>query len=266
MSEYNIKLSIIILNYNTPKLVKYLLTNFFDLKKNFSYEVIVINNGEKTKFLEEIRAFRNSIKVREIPNHGYAAGNNTGMRAASGEYVMIMNPDLYWHDGEIEKMIDYLDQHTEVGILGPKLIYPSQEVQYSCLRYPDWHLPFYRRSKLSQTTRAQKWLDHYLLKDYNHQTARAVDWLFGACLLVRQRAIAQVGLLDEQYFMYFEDLDWCRRFNNASWQVHYLPTAQVIHFHHRDSADKIGFFGFFTKLGRIHFYSWLKYLRKWNFS
>lgn len=262
----NIKVSVIILNFNTPKLVKYLLNNYLSLDKQFSWEIIVINNGPHDLFIKEIGQYKNDVRLLSMPNKGYAAGNNLGIKSAQGEYILIMNPDLYWQSGEIEKMIAYLDDNQQVGMIGPKLIYANGDLQYSCLRYPDWHLPFYRRSVLGKSKAGQQWLKNYQMLEYNHQQPQAVDWLFGACLMVRKSAISQVGLLDENYFMYFEDLDWCRRFNQANWQVHYVPTAQVIHFHHRDSADRNGFSGLTTKLGRIHLHSWFKYIKKWNFS
>ena len=100
--------------------------------------------------------------------------------------------------------------------------------------------------------------------DYDHQNTIKVDWLFGACLMVRQDAVNEIGLLDERFFMYFEDCDWCRRFWQKDWQVVYFAAAQVTHFHHRDSAGKSGIMGVFSKMGRIHLSSWFKYLWKWR--
>ncbi len=258
------KLSIIILNYNTAKLIKYLLQNLESLALPFAYEVILVDNSPRRdlaqiEFLSEL-----PYRLLFCSNHGYAHGNNFGIKAAQGEYVLILNPDIYLPVGELEKMLAFMAEHEEIGILGPKLLYPNGDYQYSCSRFPDWHLPFYRRSVLGKTRAGKNWLSHYLYFDYDHQRPRAVDWLFGACLLVRKKAIEAVGGLDEKFFMYFEDLDWCRRFHRAGWQVWYYPLSAVIHFHHRDSADKSGLRGLFTKLGRAHMVSWFKYMWKWR--
>ncbi|MFW0837771.1 MAG: glycosyltransferase family 2 protein [Candidatus Komeilibacteria bacterium] len=258
------RLSILILNHNTPKLIKYLLKNINQLNLQFPYEIIVVDNGKKNVLRNELNTQLANITLLEVPNHGFAAGNNAGLGVAQGEYILFLNPDIYIEPNNIEKMLKFMDEHQQVGLLGPQLLYPSGQYQESCLAYPDWRLPFYRRSFLAHSQAGKKWLRHYLLRDYDHKTARPVDWLFGASWLVRQKAITEVGKLDEVYFMYFEDLDWCRRFWQVGWQVWYFPEAKVIHFHHRDSAEKQGWHGLFTKLGRVHLVSWFKYIKKWH--
>jgi len=258
------KLSIVILNYNTPKLIKYLLKNIQGLGLAVDYEIILVDNGGNKNLSTDLNSLDLPIKFLTCPNHGFAHGNNMGIRKAQGEYVLILNPDIYLQPGTIESMLKFMDEHQQVGVIGPKLMYPNGDYQYSCSRWPDWHLPFYRRSGLNKTSAGQAWLNNYLYLDYDHEQPRQVDWLFGACLLVRQKAIQEVGQFDERFFMYFEDLDWCRRFHEKKWQVWYYPLAQVIHFHHRDSADKSGIKGLFTKLGRVHMVSWFKYMWKWR--
>lgn len=258
------KLSIIILNHNSAKLVKYLLKNIADLKIAAQYEIIIVDNSPKHDLKNEIKSYLPYIKLHEIQNRGYANGNNIGIKEAQGEYILILNPDLYFQNNSIEQMIEFMDQHPKVGIIGPKLIYPNGKYQHSCTRYPDWHLPLYRRTKLGKTQKGEEWLSNYLMLDYDHKVNRKVDWLFGACLLVRKDAVKEVGLLDEKYFMYFEDCDWCRRFWKKDWQVVYYPEAELTHFHHRDSADKKGIMGVFSKMGRVHLSSWFKYLWKWR--
>ncbi|MCR4280502.1 MAG: glycosyltransferase family 2 protein [Candidatus Komeilibacteria bacterium] len=258
------KLSVIILNHNTPRLVKYLLDNIEVQKPTFDYELIIIDNGPRHGLRDLIKEKIPYLKYKAVPNKGYSAGNNQGLKEATGEYVLIVNPDIYFLPDTFQRLVEYMDAQPAIGMLGPKLIYPSGEYQYSCLRYPDWRLPFYRRSFLGRTKAGERWLRHYLMQDYDHMTPRSVNWLFGACLLVRRQALEEVGLLDENFFMYFEDLDWCRRFWQKGWEVHYYPKVEVIHFHHRDSADRQGLKGLLTKLGRVHLVSWFKYMLKYK--
>ena len=100
------------------------------------------------------------------------------------------------------------------------------------------------------------------MKDWDHKANRSVDWIYGACLIVRKEFLKKVGLLDERYFMYMEDLDWCRRFWENGYEVWYVAEAEVIHYHQRESAVASGFLGIFKKSGRIHLQSWLKYYYK----
>lgn len=258
------KLSIIILNYNTPKLIKYLLKNILSLKLPFEYEIIVVDNGANKQLKDELKSYSPYLKMFAIANQGYAHGNNFGISKASGQYILILNPDIYIRPKSIERLVEFMEKNKRAGMVGPKLLYPNGEYQYSCTRYPDWRLPFYRRSRLGRTKAGQQWLKKYLYMDYDHESPKQVDWLFGACFLIRKSAIDEVGLLDQRYFLYFEDLDWCRRFWQKNWPVWYYPQAQVIHFHHRDSADKSGLKGIFSKLGRIHLISWFKYMWKWR--
>jgi GT2 family glycosyltransferase len=136
-------------------------------------------------------------------------------------------------------------------------------LQYSCGNFPDWHLPFYRRTFLGKTTLGKKWLKNYLMMDWDHNQNKEVDWLFGACLLIRHQALTKVGLLDERFFLYLEDTDWCRRFWENNYQVVYFAQAKVIHYHRRSSAENTGLTGLFSRAGRIHLSSFIKYFLKY---
>ena len=258
-------LSIIILNYQMLGLVKNCLKAIKDLHLPFRYEIIVVDNHSQDGSFEFLKENYFDIKLIQAPrNLGFAGGNNLGIKAAQGKYILILNPDILLFSPAIIKMYQFMESRLGAGIVGPKLLNPDGSLQYSCSRWPDWHLPFYRRTFLSQTKRGQNWTSYYLMKDWDHQSNRKVDWLYGACLLVRQSAIKIIGLLYERYFMYMEDLDWCRRFWQKNWEVWYLAEAEVIHYHQRESALGSGIRGIFKKSGRIHFISWLKYYFKWH--
>ncbi len=258
-------LSIIILNYKTSGLVKNCLKAIKDLNLSYDYEVIVVDNNSQDDSVQCLKENYFDIKLIESEkNLGFSGGNNLGIKEAQGRYILILNPDILVLSKAIDKMITFLEEHSHAGIIGPKLINPNGTLQYSCSRWPDWRLPFYRRTFLSKTKKAQKWSDDYLMKDWDHQSNQKVDWFYGACLMARKDAIKEVGLLDERYFMYMEDLDWCRRFWEKGWQVWYLANAEVIHYHKRESAVGTGFKGIFKKSGRVHLQSWLKYYLKYR--
>ena len=256
-------LSIIILNYKSLGLVKNCLRAVKDLNLSLAYEVIVVDNNSQDNSVAYLKEHYFDIKLVESgKNLGFSGGNNLGIRQAQGDFILILNPDILVLSKAIENMLDFMKSHSEAGMLGPKLINPDGSLQYSCSRWPDWRLPFYRRSFLGKTRNALAWIDNYLMRDWNHEANSQVDWLYGACLMVRRQAMAEVGLLDERYFMYMEDLDWCRRFWEKGWQVWYLAKAEVIHYHHRESAEGFGFSGVFKKSSRTHLISWLKYFLK----
>jgi hypothetical protein len=254
-------LSIIILNYKTKNLVKYCLKRIVGL----DCEIIVVDNASFDGVDRMIR--ENFPKVRFIQaekNRGYAAGNNLGIKEAKGKYILILNPDVVVLDGTIEKMYEFMELHPRVGLVGPKLTSPNGDLQETCYRFPRFIIPLYRRTFLGKLPFAKKSLDHFSMRDYDHKKPRPVDWLQGSCLMARNTAIQEVGFLDERFFIYLEDTDWCRRFWQKGWQVWYLPEAEMIHYHEQASLG--GFLDIFKRSARAHITSWLKYFWKYRNS
>lgn len=257
-------LSIITLNYKSKGLVKQCLAGIQAAPPRLSYEIIVVDNSTDDELEEIIMEKFPAAKYVPAPkNLGYAAGNNLGIRQASGSYILILNPDVAVTEGAIEKMVDFLELNPRVAIAGPKLVHPDRAMQFSCYHFPTWDMPLYRRTWLGKFSFGQRKLQNYLMLDWDHQNPRAVDWLLGACLLVRQRAIEQVGLLDEKFFLYFEDVDWCRRFWQSGYQVFYYPEAEMFHYYQRQSAES-GLWNILNKPNRAHIMSWLRYFWKWG--
>lgn len=254
-------LSIIILAYNSKNLLKYCLKSIKEADLSIDHEIIAADSASTDSTAEMMREKYPEIKLIIAPrNRGYAAGNNFGIRASSGEYVMILNPDIVVKKGEIEKMIKFMAEHAEIGMLGPKLINVDGSLQYSCRRFPKWWTPLARRTIFGKTKKGLREIQRFLMHDYDHQEGREVDWLFGAALLVRRQALEEAGLLDERFFMYFEDTDWCRRFWQKGWKVYYFPGAEFIHYYRQESAEKL-----ISKINLAHVASWWKYLWKWKF-
>lgn len=254
-----IELSIIILNYRSAGLVKQCIRGIENNLKNINYEIIVVDNNSPDKLLNLPEIFPQVKFIFLSSNKGFAAGNNAGLVAAQGNFILLLNPDIAVLEGSIEKMVIYLRQNENVGMVVPQLLNPDKTIQFSVMRFPKWWLPILRRTFLGNSQWATKWLDWYLYKDWDHLTVKKIDWALGACLLVKREAIAKVGLLDQRYFLYVEDTDWCRRFWQNGWEIVYLPTAQLVHYHMRESAEN-----FFSKINFIHFFSWLKYF--WKFK
>lgn len=259
--------SIIILNYKTSGLIKNCLRSIYKFPPLGTYEIIVVDNNSQDNSESTITTAFPDVKfIQAHENGGFAKGNNLGVRAAKGEYLFIINPDILITKSIFSVMTEFLKSHPEVGIIGPKLVNPDGSLQYSCTRFPDWKLPFFRRTFLSETDSGREWNKNYLMLEWDHNSDRQVDWLFGAFLATTKSAVEKVGTLDERYFMYMEDLDWCRRFWEKNLEVWYLGTISAIHLHQRDSADTLGIKGLFKKSGRVHIISWLKYFQKFGFK
>ena len=257
-------LSIIILNYHNKNLAKELLKNLAELNLPYDYEAIVVDNASYDGVEEVVKKFNKAKFIQSDRNGGFAFGNNLGIKEAQGKYIMIMNPDLAILSDGVIQLYQYMEDHPEVGLAGPRLINADKSIQYSCTSFPDWHLPMYRRTSLANTKAGKKWLYKYLMKDFDHYKNAYVPALFGACLIFRKDSLDKVGLLDERYFMYMEDLDWSRRFWQAGYKVAYVGKAEIIHLHRRQSAAESLPRTLFSKSARHHVISFIKYLKKFK--
>lgn len=257
-------LSIIIVNYRSGGLVKTCLRGIERSALRCSNEIIVVDNDSRDGSVELIKENFSGIRLIEADtNRGLAAGNNLGIRASHGKYLLIINPDIALFPDEIERMIDYLDHNPTMALIGPKLLNPDGSIQTSCYHFPDPLIPIYRRTPIGKLWFAKKSLQRYLMSHLDRSKSQPVDWVLGACMMVRQQAIDRVGVMDERYFLYFEDVDWCRRFWAAGYQVAYFTEAKLVHYHRRLSAESPGLSGIFTAATRIHIQSGLLYFIKY---
>ncbi len=234
------------------------------------YEIIVVDNASGDHSIPYLTdAFGNAEHVRiiaEPENRGYAAGNNKGIEKAKGEYILILNPDILVLPGAIEALLAAYEKHPNAAVIGPQLLNPDRSVQYSCYRFPNTLVPVYRRTILGRLPFAQSTLDWYLMKDWDHSTERTVEWILGACLCFRKSTLDRIGMFDERFFLYFEDVDWCRRAWDAENPVLYWPHARMIHYHQRQSAGS-AFWALLTNaVARAHVRSGLKYFWKYRSS
>jgi GT2 family glycosyltransferase len=163
-------------------------------------------------------------------NLGYAKAVNRGIAATRGACVLVLNPDCVWHPGAIHALAAWMQAHPRCGIAAPRILNTDGSLEYSVRGYPDsFTFLFNRYSLLTRLWPGNRWSKRYLLLDWDHASPRSVDWVSGAAMLARRAAIDVVGPMDEAFFMFNEDVDWCRRMNLAGWSVDYVPAATVIH-------------------------------------
>ncbi|MFC1663212.1 glycosyltransferase family 2 protein [Patescibacteria group bacterium] len=260
----DIELSIIILNYRTKGLLKQCIRGIEQSQVSITHEVIVVDNKSGDSSVSMVKSNFDNVRLIEADkNRGYAAGNNIGIKEARGKFILIINPDIAIFKGAVEAMVSYMNNNEKVAVIGPKLINPDGSTQISCYRFPTYMTPIYRRTPIGKLPKAKKNLKQYLMSDWHRNENKQVDWVLGACMLVRKSAIDKVGLMDERYFLYFEDIDWCRRFWKEGYQVHYLADVDLVHYHQRQSAESPGFKGVFSWATRVHIASAIKYFAKY---
>lgn len=259
------KLSFIILNYKTPHHLRLCIQHIEALKLGVLYEIIVVDNASGDESVKMVRTHFPFVKLIENEqNIGHSAGNNVGIQAATGEYIAMVNPDIIFREKkDISAIVEYLDEHQQVGILGPKIQNPDGTVQYSCYRrYSTW-TPLYRRTFLGKFQFAQQDINRHLMKDFAHDRTQEVEWLLGACMFVRKKAIEDAGMLDERFFLYFADYEWCDRTRAHHWQIVYFhDTTGIIHYHKRESAShRLSMMQIVSYVTRIHIKDWITYLK-----
>lgn len=223
-------LSIIILNWNVRDLLRACLDS---LKSSaaLAIEIVVVDAASSDGSAEMVaREFPPVKLIASADNLGYSRGNNIGMAASHGRYLLILNPDTAVAGDALDALVAYADAHPEVGIVGPRLLNADGSPQASRRRYPTLATAFFESTWL-QPFAPRRVLDRYYARDVPDEAAAlAADWLTGACLLVRRGVYEQIGGFDEEFFMYSEELDYCRRARAAGWQIMYLPEARVYHY------------------------------------
>ena len=231
-------LSVVILNWNVRDLLQQCLKSLTTAHDPFSTEVIVVDNASSDDSVAMMRAeFPDVRLVVNTTNRGYAGGNNDGIAAATRRYVLILNPDTQAVGDALSTLATYADAHPDVGVVAPQLLNADGSVQSSRRRFPTLMTALFESTWLQPIAPRGVLRDYYVLDRADDET-QEVDWAVGACLLVRRQVIQQVGALDEEFFMYSEEMDWCRRIQQAGWRIVYLPQAQVIH-HMGKSSDQV---------------------------
>ncbi len=239
-SEIGSDLSIVIVNWNVRDLLRHCLHSIFQLpSSNFQTEVIVVDSASSDGSVAMVEEEFPQVRlIANSENVGFTVGSNQGIAASRGRYVLLLNPDTEIVGDALATMVEYLDDQPQVGALGPQLLNPDGSIQSSRRRFPSLATAFLESTILQQWFPHNRIARHYYMADQPDDEVQEVDWVTGACLLTRREAIQNVGVLDEGFFMYSEELDWCRRAKERGWKVVYLPTARVIH-HGGQSSEQV---------------------------
>lgn len=252
-------LSIIIVNYKTPALTKLCVGSIKNSLKDLDYEIIITNVEANEEDGQEIQDKFPDVKIIPIAdNLGYSRSVNIGIERSdkNSEYLLILNADIVVVENAIAKLIDFMEKNKDVGMSGPQLLNFNNTIQYSSFRFYTPMVVFYRRTPFGKMKFAKKTLDNFLMKDWDHNSIKDVDWLMGSAMMIRREALKKVGTMDERFFMYFEDVDWARRFWENGWRVVYYPVAKMAHYHGKQSSG-------FGKYTIVHIISAFKYFTKY---
>lgn len=242
-------LSVCILSWNTEWLLRRCLSSIFQPadadvaaamaraglphctgSDRIALEVIVVDNASADGSADMVeREFPDVTLVRSSKNLGFPGGNNLGYGYAHGRYFLLLNSDTVVPKGTFTALVEFADQDPRVGLLGPRVLNPDGTVQMSCRRFPSLGAGLFRNTPLGRLFPNNRFTRDYLMADFSHNEVREVDWLSGCALMARREMVEQIGLLDEGFFMYCEDVDWAYRAREAGWRNLYFPGATLIH-------------------------------------
>jgi N-acetylglucosaminyl-diphospho-decaprenol L-rhamnosyltransferase len=240
-------LAIVVVNYNVCTLLRRCLSTVYASEGEFTFQLVVVDNASRDGSIEMVRSEFPQVRViANQENAGYPAGNNIGLRAFGGwsgaappaRYALLLNPDTELPPTALADMIAFMDVHPQAGAVGPKLVLPNGDLDLACRRsFPTPEVIFYRVVQLGRLFPHSRRFGRYNLTYLDPDTLHEVDSVVGAFMLVRAAAIAGVGLLDERFFMYGEDLDWAKRIKEAGWKIYYNPAVSVLHVKRASSSQ-----------------------------
>lgn len=260
-------LSVIIINFRNPSLLRLCLRSLFNtLSADFKKEIIVVDVASGIDTRNIISEFPGVIPVCFRDNIGYTRGVNEGIKASSGDAVFIINPDIIPTKGGIEKMTEYIFKKNKVGLLGPQLLNFDGSIQNSSFAFYSPLTIVYRRTFLGFLPWAKKELSRFLEVNKDRTKISETDWLMGSALMTTKKAIYDVGLMDENLFLYMSEVDWAHRFWENGYKVVYFPEAQMYHYHRRGSKGKFDAFDIIKKETRWHISDAIRYFRKYGIS
>jgi len=222
-------LSIIILSYNTKDLLAQTLSS---IPRNPTWEIIVVDNASTDGSLEMVLKKYTYVKtIQNQINRGFAAGNNLGLKIAQGKYILLLNSDTKIIDDALDHMINFLDRHPHIGALTPKVMLPDGAVDLACHRgLPTIWNSFTYFAKLEQLFPSIALFAGYHQTHLDFDKPHRIEATAATAMMVRRSVIEKVGKFDERFFLYAEDLDWCKRINDAGYEIYYYPRSVVMHF------------------------------------
>ncbi|MFZ5802070.1 MAG: glycosyltransferase family 2 protein [Candidatus Omnitrophota bacterium] len=222
-------LSIIIVNYNTPQLTYECIESIYRFPPSCPFEVLVMDNGSDENLQERLNGdFANLRFIEMGANTGFAKANNLAVYNARGRYLVFLNSDTLLGEDCFSPMIEYLETHPKVGAIGPRQMDGRKNFQLSCGKFPTFFSELVRRLWHYRLSLNDQWIRDFL--DQRHATLCEVDWISGSCMMTRRETLEATGLFDERFFMYFEDIDLCRRIWEAGYEVHFYHQVSLLHY------------------------------------
>lgn len=231
-------LSIIIISHQHGPYLERCISAVFSARPTCPFEVVLIDNVGQDEGVSQIATSYPEVRViRNKHPYGFSQNSNLGIQQTSGQYVLLLNPDTAVEPGALDELVIFMNQHPDAGACAARLMFPDGTLQHSCRRFPTIRSALVRRTPLRRWLLAGSTNQHHLMSDMDHTKTQVIDWALGACLMLRRATLDAVGLLDERFPLYCEDIDICYRIAMQGQSVYYVASAVVMH-HHLAVSDK----------------------------
>ena len=249
------QLSIIIVNWNTKKLLHDCLQSIYKFTSGLKFEVVVVDNGSQDGSIDMMKKkFPKTKLILNKENLGFSKANNQGIKIAKGQYIFLLNSDTYLIENSFKKLLTNIKSRSKLGVIAPKLLSKDQTIQQSAVYFP--HLPqvFFWMSFLDDLPIGMLFKPYHIDHDSFYKNGQQIDWVTAAALMIPKKVIDEVGLLDPQIFMYGEEIEWCYRIKKAGYKIYFSPITKIIHIG-RGSHQKIPTKAFIGEYeGLMYFY------------
>lgn len=260
MNKIEYDLSIIIISWKMKNFLRICLESIFKFTEGLSFEIILVDNFSEDGTIEMIeKNFPQVHLIKNSQNKGVAPARNQGLKVAIGKYILILDADVELIENSILSLYQFIEDHPNCGMVGAKLVDAEKKLQYSCKRFPSLISLIYRRLENFTFVKKSKSLNYHLMKDWDHNSIREVDYLIGACQFFRKEIVEKVGLYDDKIFYGPEDIDYCIRIRKEGWEVYYYPYTQIIHHEQRITKKNL-----FSKITFRHFIGIIYIYAKYN--
>lgn len=227
-----VDVTVSIVNWNTEDELRDCLQSVLSQNSGVSFEVTVVDNASTDGSADMVESeFAGRVNlIRNDKNAGFGAAHNRSIKQSHGRYVLLLNPDCRMLQADVlSMMVDYMDSNPDIGMLGPKIFNPDGTIQFSARNFPTMFAAVFRHPLFGRLFPKNRFVRDYLMTEWDHDQISDVGWLSGSALMVRRETFEQIGLLDERFFMYCEDVDWCKQAGDNGWRVVYYPKVSVSH-------------------------------------
>lgn len=256
-----LNVSIVFISWKMKELLERCLHTLYKFTYGISFEVIVVDNNSQDGTIEMVESSFPQVKLIKNPeNRGVAPARNQGINETSGKYILILDADMEIVENSVLKLFKFMEENTDAGIVGSKLVDTERQLQFSCKRFPNLLAFLFRRLEHFKFIHDSKTLRYHTMRDWDHNEIKKVDYLIGACQFFRRDVINKIGLYDDKIFYGPEDIDFCLRIWKAGWKVYYYPYTYIIHHEQRITKKNI-----ISKISFKHLIGIFYIYKKYNF-